>query len=562
MINMEKYPSCYKGIIYAHQIINEEIVACEYIKGACRRFFDDLEKVESDSDYEFYFDYDKAERFLRLAQRFKHVKGVWKTPNLVLEPWQCFGFMQIYGWYSKLTQNRRFRTVHWEVARGNGKSANASQVGLYHLSLENPVGNEIYSAATGRDQARIVLDSARAMAKANDSFLKKTGTRVLANKILHEKSNSFFKALSADSNTLDGLQPACAIIDELHAHKNRKVFDVIDSAMSKRRDSLLFVITTAGFDTSGIGYSQSVYAKKVALGEVKDERFFSFVFTLDKDDDVFDPNVWQKANPNWGVSVDPVNFEAKALKAQASPSDKDNFIVKHLNLWINSANPFFNIKRWDNCADNTLIMDRFKGLPMWVGIDLASKIDLTSFAYIFKEDQTYHIFTDNFIPEARVEERVNDSYAGWVEDKYLIATKGEAINYPFLQEFLLERFRGHKVIGVHYDPWSASEFAQRLSAKGIDMVEFRMSTGNLSEPMKTLGAKILEEKVKHIGSPLMSWAIGNVVAKIDANENVFPRKENEKLKIDTAIAIIMGIAGHIQEELKESVYETRGVIVI
>ena len=561
----EKYPFCHSGHQYALDIISGSIVSNIYIKGACQRYLNDLAE-----NTKFYFDPDKAERFLRLAQRFKHVKGEWKTPTLVFEPWQNFMFMNIHGFISKTTGERRFRTAHIEVARGNGKSAIASVEGLYDLSLDSPKGNEIYSAATGKDQAKIVLDSARAMAKANKSFLQKTGTRVLAHQIIHEKSNSFFKALSSDSNTLDGLQPKTAIIDELHAHRNRHVFDVIDSAMSKRRDSLLFVITTAGFDTSGIGYSQSAYAKKVCIGDVEDDSFFAVVYTLDEKDDPFDSEVWPKSNPNWGVSVDPENFAAKAKKARESSEDLSNFKVKHLNLWINSSSPFFSVEKWKELADPSLKIENFLGQKCWTSVDLASKIDLASKAFIFKITDPknpsapckYAIFTKNYIPEQTLNESSNNAYKRWKEKGFLISTQGEAINYPYLQDEFEKTSKSHKFVGVHYDPWSANEFAQRMAAKRMNMIEFRMTTANLSEPMKTLDALIRQKRIIHDGNELVTWCLGNVVAKRDANENVFPRKENEKLKIDPAVAMIMALAGWIGEEANESVYEKRGIIVL
>lgn len=560
MFDKESHPFCFKGYQYALDVREGKITSCVFIKGAVERFFKDIERAKH-FENPFYFCPDRAERFLRLVQKFKHVKGHWENPYIILEPWQCFGFMNMYGFISRKTGSRRFRTSHWELARGNGKSANASQVGLYHLSLESPVGNEVYSAATKKDQAKIVLDSARLMAKGNKGFLKKTGTRVLAHSINHDSSGSIFKALSSDSDGLDGLQPACAVIDELHAHKTRLVYDAIDSAMSKRRDSLLFVITTAGFDTSGIGHSQSVYAKKVATGEVEDDSFFAFVFTLDEGDDIYDPANWPKANPNFGISVDPQNFASKAEKTKVSPEDKRNFLVKHLNLWINSMSPFFSMEKWDAQKRDIKLQD-FIGQPCWVAVDLASKCDLVSFSYIFKVNGEYQLFTENFIPKETVEQSDNNSYLKWVHNGELTQMEGAVINFPKLQDILYERSKMFKFKGCHFDPWSANEFAQRMINRGIDMIEFRMSTPNLSEPMKKIDAELRDNKLVHSGNSLERWCFSNVVAKRDANDNVFPRKENEKLKIDPAVASIMAMAGYVADEEKESVYEKRGIMVL
>ena len=554
----KKYPFCHKGYQYAIDIVEGKIVSNIYLKGVCQKVMDDFNRED-----ELYFDAEWAEKYLRIFQKFEHVIGEWDTPNIVLEPWQCFMFMSVEGFYWKKNDKRKYKTLHCEVARGNGKSAIASVSGLIYLSLYKTVkGNKVFSAATKKEQARIVLDSSMEMAKSNQMYLDHTGTEVFAHHIAHKPTGSEFKALSSDSKSLDGLQPVLGIVDELHAHPTRAVYDVIDSAMSKRRDSILMVITTAGFSLEGIGYSQSQYAKRVALGEIPDESFFALVYTLDKHDDWKDEKVWMKANPNWGISVDIDSFKSKAFKAKANPSDETNFLVKHLNMWQNAASQFFNMKEWEKAEDLSLKMEDFIGEQCYVGIDLASKKDLTSFAYIFKRDNKFYIFVENFIPELAVQESKNVNYSTWAKDGYLIETPGKAINYEFLEKRFIANSKKYRITEAFFDPWNAVEFSQRMTKERIEMVEFRMNTANLSEPMKKLDSSIIEGNVAQDGSPLMNWCLSNVVAKVDANENVFPRKEHENMKIDPIVAAIMAIAGWVNEENDESVYKTRGMVFI
>ena len=556
-IEINKYPNIFKGHQYALDVISGKITANIYIIASCKRYLKDLERDD------LYFDYEWAEKFLVTFQKFEHVIGEWETPNLVLEPWQLFFFMVQEGFYWKRNNKRKYKTSHLEVARGNGKSAIASVTGLIYLRLVKVLkGNKVYAVATKKEQARIVLDSSRAMAKANSRFLKKTGVEVFAHHIAHSKSESEFRALSSDSKSLDGLQPVLAVVDELHAHKTRDLYDVVDSAMSKRPDSLLLVITTAGFSLDGIGHSQSSYAKKVSLGEIQDESFWAMVFTLDEKDDWRDEKNWIKANPNLNVSVDIDSFRSKAFKAQANPQDEINFKVKHLNIWQNALAQYFTIKKWKDLGNENLKIGMFKSEKCFVGIDLASKIDLTSIAYVFRRDEKYYIFSDNYCPEQTVEESDNVMYSSWVDTGELIATPGAAINYIKLREDFLIKSKMVKLEDVFYDPWSATEFAQQLSKKRVSVTEFRMSVANLSEPMKRLEALIREGKVIHNGSTLLSWCLGNVVAKVDHNDNVFPRKEHESMKIDPIISILMALAGWINEEENESVYETRGIRVL
>ncbi len=548
----DKYPNCFRGHEYAEKVISGEIPNCTFIIGACRRYMRDLDAGV------YPFDAEGAERFLRIVQQFEHVKGNWATKNIKYEPWQCFGWMNIIGFRNPDTGFRRFRTVHWEIPRGNAKSSMASMAVLYYLALDNPVGNEISTVATTRDQARIVLDSARAMAQKSKSYLASTGTKVLAHQIIHPKSHSKVRALSSDATSLDGLNDILAVMDELHAMK-ADTFDVVSSGMKKRKDSLMLCITTAGFDVDSVGFSQSAYAKKVAMGEVEDDSFFALIYTIDKADDIFSEVTWRKANPGYGVSVDPVAFAATAKKAQETPRDLPNFKTKHLDLWLSEAQAFYDQAKWDLCADPTLKLEDFKGQKCMVGIDIASKIDLTSVATVFQKDGTYYIFDHSYIPEDTVKEVRSALYENCIASGHLIATKGEAIQYPQIKKDVVDQSKMFKIEKCFFDKWNAIELSQQLTAERIEMVSFGMTTSNLSEPTKQLDALMRQGRIRHNGSPLLRWCLGNVVAKEDAASNVFPKKNHEKLKIDPIIAIIMALAGWLQEPQTKSVYATRGI---
>jgi phage terminase large subunit-like protein len=550
--NKKDFPFCAQGHQYALDILSGEIASCVYVKGACERYLKDLDRND------IFMDWERAERYLRLVQKFPHVKGNWKTENVTFLPWQHFVWMNIMGWMSKITGQRRFRIAHVEVSRGNSKSTMASMAVLYFLALDNPKGNEISTVASRKEQARIVLDAARAMARKAEGYRTNTGVKVQAHAILHEKSNSKARALSADASGLDGLQDILAVCDELHA-MNRETFEVITSGMSKRTDSLTLCITTAGFDIDSVGYSQSIYAKKVSLGETEDDQMFSIVYTLDEKDDIFDPKNWIKANPGYGDSVDPYTFEAKAKKAQEMPSDIPNFKVKHLNIWLSEANAYFDMSKWNYCYDPNIKLEDFKGQRCVVGVDLASKIDITSFGYIFKKDDIYYLFDRSYIPEATVREVRNTLYDDCIARGHLIQTKGEAINYDELKRQIIADSKYFDIIEVPYDPWSATHFAQELCNERIEMTEFRFNTANLSEPTKNMNALLKQKRIRHNGSPLLKWAFSNIVCKIDAADNIFPKKTHDRLKIDPAIALIMALAVWMQQENKVSVYNERGI---
>jgi phage terminase large subunit-like protein len=561
IFDKKTHPNCYDGHQYALDVVSGKLPNCVYVIGACKRYLNDLERFKDKELY--YFDKDAAEKALRIFQKFEHVKGHWDPPQIVLEGWQKFLFMNVYGWMDVRTGMVKYRTIHAEVPRGNGKSLLASAACLYSAFCDNPNGDTVSCVATKKEQARIVLDAARHMAIKNKKFTKQKKIEVLAHNIVQKETFSEVKALSSDKNGLDGLNDKLAVCDELHA-MSREVFELISSGMSKRSDSIILCITTAGFNVESVGHSQSAYAKKLSLGEVEDEQFFSLIYTLDKDDDIFDPKVWPKVNPNWGVSVDPITFEAKVNKAKVTPSDIPNLKVKHFNMWLSEADAFYSQAKWDECADKSLKIEDFLKQKCYVGLDLASKVDLTSFVSIFKKEIDdvwhYYIFDNTYIPAESIHNNVlydNAEGAG-----HLIKTPGEAIHYPKIQDDLYSFSKKFKTSEVYFDPWNATEFAQRMISKRVNMVEFRMTTANLSEPTKILDALMRQKRIHHNGSMLLRWCIGNVICKEDPAGNVFPKKSHDKLKIDPVVSLIMALAGWITEEENRSVYETRGTRII
>jgi phage terminase large subunit-like protein len=560
-IDKIKYPNVAEGFEYAQQVVAGEIPNSKYVVGACKRFLDEYNQTFL-KDSTYIFDTDYVERYLRLVQNFSHVIGTWDTVNIIYNPWQKWLWSASLGF--KFSHNKaqpKYRTLHIEVPRGCAKSTMASQCALYFIGLDpSRVGEKIACFATKSEQSRIILDAARAMAMKAPKYLKATGIDVQMHKILDPNTFSEMVAMSSDSKSMDGLNLRIAFCDELHA-MTRELFEVIVSGQKKRRDSLTICLTTAGFNTDGIGYSQSQYAKKVCLGEIKDEAFFAVVYTIDDGDDIFDEVSWRKANPNYGHSVDPIAFTSTAEKVKFSPSDKPNFLVKSLNVWLSEANAYFDMEKWDACADPTLKIEDFYNKACYTGLDLASKVDLTAKVKVFREKGIYYIFQEAYLPEETVNKEHSALYDN-TRGTELTVTPGEAINYEFIEKEVLADQKKFKVEAVHYDPWNSVELSQKLSKERVNMVEFRMNVANLSEPMKNLDALIRQGKVRHNGGELLRFCMSNVVAKEDHNQNVYPRKSSSKLKIDLAIALLMAYAGWMVQKETTSIYETRGILSV
>jgi len=484
---------------------------------------------------------------------------------MILGPWQLFIHCNVFGFMwaeGKSKGNRRFTKVFILCARKNGKTALSSPVGLYMLSLDGESGAEVYSLASKKDQARIVFDTSRDQLKRLPSFAKKTGTQLFRHHIENDKTASVYRPLASDSNSLDGLGPSCTIFDEVHSFKDRNLYGVMETAVGARKQPILWAISTAGFDDTGICYELQTDLEKVLKREYDDESQFGMIYTIDKGDDFRDKSCWVKANPNLGVSVSEEYIQGMVDKAIRQPGNKNNVLTKHFNQWCTASENLFDMLAYDDCADTSLKREQFVNQPCYAGIDLASKIDLTGFAYIFKKEDIYYLFTDAFLPEAAIEKSNNASYPAWVDQGHLISTKGEAINYSVLEDYYLDQVDQFMMRDNFYDPWSANQFAQNMSAEGVEMTEFKMNTGNVSEPLKYLDAVIRERRLRHNGCPVLRWCFSNVVVKEDHNGNIYFRKAHAKFKIDLAVAATMAIAGWIGEQEEESVYEKRGIIVL
>lgn len=535
---------------YATRVLDGSQLACKWVRLACDRQRNDLEKWKDEGP--FVWDREAACRVCRFIELLTHTKGELAGQRINLEPWQVFILTTAFGWRRRSDGGRRFRRVYIEVSRGNGKSCLSSGVALYCLVADNEPGAEVYSFATTRDQAKIVFGDAKRMAEMNLPLRKRFGLEVLANALYVPGTGSTFQAKSAEGSTLDGLNTHLAVVDELHAHKTRAVYDVVETSLGKRRSSLLWCITTAGFDTSGICYEVRTMSTRVLERQAIDETQFAVIYTADEDDDWTSPEALEKANPNWGVSVRPEMILSLLAKAKALPSAINNFKTKHLDIWCSASNAWMDMGAWGQCEDNTLRLEDFEGERCIIGLDLGSKNDMTAKVRVFPLESDgptrYAVFCDFYLPERAVENAVNAQYSGWAEEGLLHVTPGAMTDLNVVEEDLREDLSRFNVEAVIYDPWQATQMATTLSEDDAPMVECRMTVQNMSDPMKSVEALVLDRRLLHDGNPILTWMMGNVVAKLDAKDNVFPRKERYEQKIDGVIALIMAMGNALADD--------------
>lgn len=540
---------------YAQDVVSGKIPACKYVRQACQRQLDDLASPPSG----YFFDAEKAARVCQFIELTPHIKGplASRGENIKLEPWQIFALTTVFGWVDQ-EGHRRFRRVYIEVPRGNGKSALSSPVGLYMLALDGEAGAEVYSAATTRDQARIVFRDAQAMARKMPQFRKRFGVDVTAQAVTQLKTSSSFKALSADGHTLDGLNIHLAIVDELHAHKSRDVYDVLETGIGKRPQSLLWMITTAGANKHGICYEVRDYVLKVLAGSAVDsaaEATFGIVYTVDEGDDPFSEDTLRKANPNWGVSVDPKVVLQTASKAQQVATARANFLTKHLNIWVDANSALFDTEHWRKCEDKALDEADFAEDESVLALDLASKIDMAAKINCYRRNidgkDHFYVFPRFYLPRAAIEEDRHPMYRGWEMQGDIEATAGETIDFAVIEDEIRLECPGRNIAAVVADPWQANYLVTNLQRDGFPAEEFRQTVANMSEATKTLDALMREGRIHHPGNAVMNWMIGNVVGHFDAKDNVYPRKELPANKIDGAVALIMALGWFVKNKEAE-----------
>ncbi len=526
---------------YIEDVLSGAIPACHWVKKACQRQKRDLHGLTG-----YVFNTKKACKVCYFVECLRHTKGPLATQRIQLEPWQIFILTTVFGWVDA-EGARRFKKVYIEVPRGNGKSAISSAICLFMLAADNEYGAECYTFATTGDQARIVFDVSRQMAVMCKDVTSALGITVQKHSITQLKTGSKLSPKNSKDDTLDGLNTHFGCIDELHAHKNRGLYDVIETSIGKRQQPLLWVITTAGFDTSGICYEVRTMITMVLNGLVKAEAQFGIIYTIDDDDDWRSDDALIKSNPNWGVSVNPETIRDIRLNALNLPSAANNFKTKHLNIWCSAKAAWMDMQAWKLCEDPKLSLDDFEGQPCIIGLDLGAKNDITAKVKLFPQTRTdgkteYVAFYDFYLPEDTVEKSSNSQYQGWVDQGIIHQTPGAMTDFAIVEEGIREDLSRFDVQAIAYDPWQATQLATRLSDDGAPMVEFRNTVQNMSDPMKSLEALVLDKRIKHPCNLAMDWMMGNVVAKLDAKDNIFPRKERYENKIDGPVAMIYALA--------------------
>lgn len=525
---------------YWDKIQSGKIVACRRLKQQYQKIIDELDNPRDP----WIFDIKRATQPIDFIERFcKHSKGKWIGKPVKLELFQKAKLQAVYGFVHKETGLRRAREVFTLVGRKNGKSTEKAATGLYMMIGDGEGGSEVYSVATKKDQARLVFSEAVNMVSQSPALNKHIKKR--KTDLYFPVTFSKFEPLASDSNSLDGLNVHNGIIDELHAIKDRNLYDVIKQAMTAREQPLLDMITTAGFVRENIFDSIYNYACDVLDGTVEDERFLAFIYELDDRNEWTDFKMWEKANPGLGTIKDYNELAANVERAKNDPDFLPTVLTKDFNVRDTVAGTWLTFEQINN--EDTFTMEEISDTYAIGGVDLSSTTDLTCATLLLMKpgsDKKYCL-QQYFLPSELMEKRVREDkipYDRWYDRGLLKLSEGNKINYSDVTRWFLrmiEEYRIHPV-WIGYDPWNSQYWVDEMIQHGFTMEKVRQGAKTLSQPMKELGADLAAKRINYNRNPILQWCLTNTSVKRDENDNIRPVKgQNQRQRIDGAVSLLI-----------------------
>jgi phage terminase large subunit-like protein len=521
------------------------MVAGRLVRLACKRFLDDLKNAKRKG---LRFDDDKADTVIDFFQTFiRHVKGKeWAGQLVTLEPWQVFVEANLFGWYRKNENGdwvRRFRKSYEQVARKNGKSFRLAGRGLYLGFFDGEEGAEVYSAATKKDQARICFDMAKRMVQKESELADEI--EVMAHNMNSQTTGSKFEPQGADYDTMDGLNPHGALIDELHAHRDSGVVDVLETGMASRLEPMLCMITTAGFSKTSACWDERCYGEQILEG-LEDDSYFAFIAEPDEGDDWTNEAIWEKGNPNLGVSVKIDYLRSMMRQALESPARQNDFKRKNLDIWTEQDVRWLPIELWDACSAD-VDLGELACCECYGGLDLAAVKDTNSFSLVFPPEKaggTWTVLLWVWLPEHDLAERAKRDrapYDAWRDFGYIETTEGNIADYDFIRARINQLGELYAIQEIGFDPWNATQLATQLEGDGFHMYQMRQGYKTLSEPMKQLEALVRDRRLAHGSNPVLRWMVSNTAIRMDENENIAPTKKASSGRIDGVLSTVMAI---------------------
>lgn len=554
---IKRYPLTYNPIVeYYEKITSGEIKVSRKVRRVYKKLVDDIR----DPNGEWEYNPKRANHAIEFIENFcKHSKGKAGGKPFILELWQKALIAAIFGFVHKIDGTRKYREVMLIVARKNGKSTLGSAIALYMLVADGEPGPEVVSAATKKDQAKIIWSEAKRMVKKSPALNKRI--RTLVAELVSDFNDGSFKPLSSDSNTLDGLNVHCGLIDELHAIEDKNLYDVIVDGTSAREQPLIVIVSTAGTVREGIFDIKYDEAERIINGYddpdgYKDERVLPIIYELDRREEWTDPECWQKANPGLGTIKKIDELARKVKKAQENPLLVKNLLTKDFNVRETTTQAWLTFEQIDNqeTFDISVLRPRY-GIG---GADLSSTTDLTAACVLFMVPGSDKIYFDHmyWLPEELLEKRAKEDkipYDVWRDLGLLRTTPGNSVHPKYVTQWFVEVMREKDIYlsWVGYDSWSAKYWVEEMeNTFGKIMIPVIQGKKTLSGPMKKLGADLESKKIVYNNNPITKWCLTNTSIDMDKNGNIQPVKSNPRRRID-GLAAMLNAYVVLQEKYNE-----------
>lgn len=526
---------------YVNDVSNGKVLVSRMVSLAVKRFKEDLKRQDT-KEFPYHFDSNAADRFIKFAESTKLYSDKWAGKFLRLEDWQCFIFANVYGW-KKADGRRRFRKAFLQVARKNGKSSMLSVVLLWDLMMVN--GSQCYAGATKRDQSKILFRSLKQTIKQNNALTTRLKIYESTSRITNEAKGGFFEALASDKDKLDGLNPSCAVIDEIGSQKDMSLVNVIESGMVSRPEPLLWEIGSATDNMYSAGKQEHDRAKKILEGIEEDDSFFCIVYELDEDDDWTDESKYRKANPNLDVTVDSETLHNMKVQALSNSSYEGEMRTKCLGQYITPITAWIQPAVWNVSVDNEKKYTLDKDKPYFAvgAVDLSKRNDLTAFTICIYQNEKFFLRHKAYFPLEMMEEKMkrdNEMWRKWTEQGYLTATIGSVVDYKVMFKDIMEACDEYRIDHILFDPYNSNSLVTELE-ENYDLVAVNQNIKNLSPFTKRFEEEIYKGNIVD-SNPLMRWEMSNAEVYRDANDNlkvIKPKVKESTKRIDHVITSLM-----------------------
>lgn len=521
---------------YYNKINSREIIVGKKIKKIYKRLVEESEN----SSLSFYFDEETGERPIQFVETFcKQAEGEIGKP-IKLELFQKAYIQALFGFLNKDTNKRRFNETMFLVGRKNGKTTMLSAIALYMMIADGEGSAECYSVATKKDQASKAFKAACAMRSQSPEI------RAIVNKrrtdMYMPSTFSSFEPLSSDSDTLDGLNAHLVIIDELHAIKDRNLYEVMKQSTSSRIQPLVVMITTAGTVRENIFDDIYNYANNVLDGTIKNDAFLPVLYELDKTEEWKDIKCWGKANPGIGTIKQYKYLTEQVQRAKDDFSSKKGVLCKDFNIRSNTEEKWLDFDIVNN--EEVFNIEELKGSYGIGGADLSSTTDLTCATILIIKNHKKYIVQQYFIPKEKLEEKIQEDnvpYDIWEKRGLLTTCEGAKVNYSDVTNWFIKMHNEYDISSywVGYDPWGSQYWIQEMQEAGFDMIKVVQGPKTMSNPMKELEADLKEKNVNYNNNPILKWCLLNTAVEVDKNDNIRPIKgKKSKQRIDGTVSLI------------------------